>query len=122
MKLDFRSRTTYTLTQVTEAITLDSEDFRNAVPPYKGETEEDFWDYINDNLSDWEAEEYIGDNEDNFSEDLKDKLWQAFYEYPTQEMFDSRMKSDTITMEAGKIDEEYTKYNGFNAKYNNDFS
>ena len=62
------------------------------------------------------------DNEDNFSEDLKDKLWQAFYEYPTQEMFDSRMKSDTITMEAGKIDEEYTKYNGFNAKYNNDFS
>tara|TARA_R110002049_G_scaffold256181_1_gene431673 strand:- start:444 stop:809 length:366 start_codon:yes stop_codon:yes gene_type:complete len=119
MKLDFRSRTTYTLTQVTEAITLDSEDFRNAVPPYKGETEEDFWDYINDNLSDWEAEEYIDDNEGILSEELLDTLYKSFVDYPTDIMFDSRNKSDEITMDAGELDEEYTKWNGFNVKYSN---
>ena len=63
MKLDFRSRTTYTLTQVTEPITLDSEDFRNANPPYEGETEEDFWKYISEHLSDWDAEEYLDNND-----------------------------------------------------------
>ena len=93
MKLDFRSRTTYTLTQ-----------------------------YISEHLSDWDAEEYLDNNEDNFSEDLKDDLWNTFIEYPTEEMYDSRTKSDEIIMEAGKIDKEYTKYAGFNAKYNNDWN
>jgi len=122
MKLDFRSRTTYTLTQVTKPITLDSEDFRNAIPRYKGETEEDFWEYISDNLSDWEAEDFISDNEGLLSKELLDKLYDCFMEYPTEEMFDSRTKSDEIIMEAGKIDKEYTKYAGFNAEYNNDLN
>ena len=122
MKLDFRSRTTFTLTQVTEPITLDSEDFRNANPPYEGETEEDFWKYISEHLSDWDAEQYIEDNEGILSEDLLDTLYGCFVEYPTQEMFDSRTKSDEIIMEAGKIDKEYTRYAGFNAKYNNDWN
>ena len=52
MKLDFRNRTSYSITKVSEPITLDSEDFRNANPPFKGESEEDFWEYIKDNLSD----------------------------------------------------------------------
>ena len=44
MKLDFRNRVTYTVTKVSEPITLDSEDFRNAVPAYEGSSEEDFWE------------------------------------------------------------------------------
>ena len=122
MKLDFRSRATYTLTKVTEPITLDSEDFRNANPPFKGETEEDFWEYIKDNLSDWDAEAYLDNNEENFSEDLKDDLWNAFIEYPSEEMFDSRTKSDEVIMEGGTIDKEYRRYAGFNPKYNNDYN
>ena len=54
MKLSFRTRTSYSITQVGEPCTLNSKDFVKAVPPYKGETEEDFWNYINDNLSDWD--------------------------------------------------------------------
>ena len=119
MKLDFRTRTTYSITQVSEPITLNAEDFRNAKPAFKGESEEEFWDYINDNLSDWEAEEYIGDNEDILSEELLDTLDRAFVDYPTDIMFDSRNKSDEITMDAGELDEEYTKWNGFNVKYSN---
>ena len=122
MKLDFRSRATYTLTKVTEPITLDSKDFLNANPPFKGETEEDFWEYIKDNLSDWDAEAYLDNNEENFSEDLKDDLWNAFIEYPSEEMFDSRTKSDEVIMEGGTIDKEYRRYAGFNAKYNNDYN
>jgi hypothetical protein len=120
MKLDFRTRTSYTITQVGKPCTLNSEDFKNAVPPYEGDTEEDFWNYINDNLSDWEAEEYIGDNEDILSEELLDTLETTFVDYPTDVMFDSRNKSDEITMDAGELDKEYTKWNGFNIKYSND--
>ncbi len=119
MKLSFRTRTSYSITQVGEPCTLNSEDFVNAVPPYKGESEEEFQDYINDNLSDWEAEEYIEDNEGILSEELLDILYKSFVAYPTDVMFDSREKSDEITMDAGELDEEYTKWNGFNVKHSN---
>jgi len=120
MKLSFRNRTSYSITQVGEPCTLKSEDFVKAVPPYKGETEEDFWNYINDNLSDWEAEEYIEDNEGILSDELLNTLYNSFVDYPTDIMFDSRNKSDEITMDGGELDEEYTKWNGFNVKYSND--
>ena len=119
MKLDFRNRTTYSITAVGEPCTLDSEDFRNAKPAYKGETEEDFWNYINDNLSDWEAEQYIENNEGILSEDLLDTLYGTFVEYPQDIMYDSRNKSEEINMDAGTIDEEYRKWGGFNVKYSN---
>ena len=122
MKLDFRTRTTYTITQVSEnPISLDSEQFRNAEPPFGGKTVEDFWEYIVDNLSDWEAEEYIEANEGILSDELLDSLYETFVEYPTKEMFDSRTKSDEIIIEGGVIDEEYTKYAGFNAEFNTDY-
>ena len=122
MKLDFRTRTTYTITQVSEnPISLDSEQFRNAKPPFEGKTVEDFWEYIVDNLSDWEAEEYIEANEGILSDELLDGLYQTFVDYPTKEMFDSRTKSDEIIIEGGVIDEEYTKYAGFNAEFNTDY-
>ena len=90
MKLSFRTRASYSITQVGEPCTLNSEDFVKAVPPYKGETEEDFWNYINDNLSDWEAEEYIEDNEGILSDELLNTLYNSFVDYPTDIMFDSR--------------------------------
>ena len=122
MKLDFRTRTTYTITQVSETpISLDSEQFREAVPPFEGTTLEEFWDYIVDNLSNWEAEEYIESNEGILSEELLDSLYETFVEYPTKEMFDSRTKSDEIIIEGGIIDESYTKYAGFNAEFNTDY-
>ena len=120
MKLSFRTRTSYSITQVGEPCTLNSKDFVKAVPPYKGETEEDFWNYINDNLSDWEAEEYIDDNEGILSEELLDTLYKSFVDYPTDVMFDSRNKSDAVMMDGGELDKEYTKWNGFNVKYSND--
>ena len=122
MKLDFRTRTTYTITQVSETpISLDSEQFREAVPPFEGTTLEEFWDYIVDNLSNWEAEEYIESNEGILSDELLDSLYRTFVEYPTKEMFDSRTKSDEIIIEGGIIDESYTKYAGFNAEFNTDY-
>ena len=120
MKLDFRNRVSYTITKVTKPATFDSDDFRNAVPPYKGETKEDFWEYMNDNLCDWEAQQYIEDNADILSEELLDLLYEVFEAYPSEVMFDSRTKSEEMVMEAGKIDELYTKYAGFNVEYSND--
>lgn len=121
MELDFRTRTTYTITQTGPPVTLDSELFRNAVPPFEGNTIDDFWDYITDNLSHFEAEDFIEDNRDTLSDDLLDELWDTFVEYPSDLMFDSRTKSDDVIIEGGLIDKEYTKYNGFNAEYNTDY-
>jgi len=37
-----------------------SEVFRKTTPAFEGETEEDFYWFIQENLSSWEAEEFIG--------------------------------------------------------------
>jgi hypothetical protein len=110
MKLDFRTRTSFTITNVSKPITLDSEDFRKVEPPYEGETEAEFYEYISDILSNWEAEDFLSENKGNFSDELEDKIIDTFIEYPTEEMFDSRYKSDEIFIDGGKIDKEYTKY------------
>lgn len=117
MKLDFRARTTYTITKVTEPTTLDSEDFRNVEPPFTGETEEEFYNYISETLSDWEVEDFLDNNKDKFSEEQSDNIWETFGEYPSEEMFDSRNKSDEIVIDGGKIDKSYTRYAGFNPIY-----
>lgn len=117
MKLDFRARTTYTIAKVTEPTTLDSEDFRNVEPPFTGETEEEFYNYISETLSDWEVEDFLDNNKDKFSEEQADNIWETFGEYPSEEMFDSRNKSDEIVIDGGKIDENYTRYAGFNPIY-----
>ena len=117
MKLDFRARTSFTITNVSKPMTLDSEDFRNVEPPFKGETEAEFYEYISEVLSNWEAEDFLSENKGNFSDELEDKIIDTFIEYPTEEMFDSRYKSDEVLIDGGKIDEEYTKYGGFNPQY-----
>ena len=117
MKLDFRTRTSFTITNVSEPMTLDSEDFRKVEPPFTGETEEDFYEYISDVLSNWEAEDFLLENKGKFSEELEDKIIDTFVEYPSNEMFDSRYKSDEIYIDGGKIDKEYTKYGGFNPQH-----
>ncbi len=122
MKLDFRTRTSYTVTQVSQhPITLDSEEFKFAIPSFEGDTEEEFWDYITDNLSNWEAEEYIEANEGILPDELLDNLYTTFVDYPTKEMFDSRYKSDEVFIDGGEIDDAYTKYAGFNPRYNTDY-
>jgi hypothetical protein len=121
MKLDFRARVSFTLTNVTKPMTLDSEDFRNVEPPFEGETEEEFFTYISENLQSWEGEEFMEANVDKFSEQMLDEMYNTFVEYPTIEMFDSRYKSDEVFLDGGTIDEEYTKYAGFNPKYNNGY-
>lgn len=117
MKLDFRARTTYTITKVTEPTTLDSEDFRNVEPPFTGETEEEFYNYISETLSDWEVEDFLDNNKDKFSEEQADNIWETFGEYPSEEMFDSRNKSEDIVVDGGEIDENYRRYAGFNPIY-----
>tara|TARA_R110000803_G_scaffold8577_9_gene27434 strand:+ start:311 stop:676 length:366 start_codon:yes stop_codon:yes gene_type:complete len=121
MKLDFRTRITYTITQSSEPASLDSESFRNAKPPYTGDTEEQFWDYITDNLNRWEADDFIIDNEGLLSDSVLDMLHQTFVDSPTNVMFDSRYKSEDIIIDGGEIDETYTKYNGFNSKMNTEY-
>lgn len=119
MKLDFRTRTTFWQTFVSNPITLDSELFRKTTPAFEGESEEDFYWFIEENLQSWEAEEFIENNEEVLG-DIADELYDTFVEYPGELMFDSREKSEEIVVEGGKINPEWRKYNGFEATYNDE--
>jgi len=117
MELDFRARTSFTITNVTKPITLNSDDFRKVEPPFEGETEAEFYEYISEVLNSWEGEDFIETNKEHFSEEMQEAMYWTFLEYPTIEMFDSRTKSDEVVIDGGKIDEEYTRYGGFNPQY-----
>lgn len=117
MKLDFRARTSFTITNVTEPMTLDSEKFRNVEPPFTGDTEEQFYEYISEVLSNWEADDFLDNNKDKFTEKEQQDMWNTFAEYPSEEMFDSRNKSEDIVIDGGKIDDNYRRYAGFNPIY-----
>jgi hypothetical protein len=119
MNLDFRTRTSFWQTYVSKPITLDSEVFRNTTPAFEGETEKEFYRFIQENLSNWEAEEFIENNGELLG-DLANELYETFVEYPVELMFDSREKSEDIVVEGGKINPEWRKYNGFEAKYNDE--
>jgi len=119
MKLDFRTRTTFWQTFVSKPITLDCELFRKTTPAFEGETEEEFYWFIQENLQSWEAEEFI-DNNSEVLGDIADELYDTFVEYPGELMFDSREKSEDIVIEGGKINPEWVKYNGFESTYNDD--
>jgi hypothetical protein len=117
MKLDFRARTSFTLTNVSKPMTLDSILFEKAEPPFQGSTEAEFYEYISETLTNWDAEEFIETNNDILSEEIIDAIYDTFVEYPSIEMFDSRYKSDEVVIDGGKIDKEYTRYGGFNPQY-----
>jgi hypothetical protein len=117
MKLDFRTRTSFTITNVSNPITLNSDDFRKVEPPFEGETEAEFYEYISEVLNSWEGEDFIETNKEHFSEEVQEAMYCTFVEYPSIEMFDSRYKSDEVVVDGGKIDKEYTKYGGFNPQY-----
>ena len=117
MKLDFRARTSFTITNVTKPMTLNSDDFRKVEPPFEGETEAEFYEYISETLSNWEAEDFIATNKEHFSGEMIDAMYWTFVEYPTIEMFDSRYKSDEVVVDGGKIDDNYRRYAGFNPIY-----
>ena len=113
-----RTRTSYTVTEVTKAVTLDPEEFRKCEPPFTGDTPQEFFDYIVDCMQ-YGAYDFVETNSD-LSEETANKLY-GFYDEPEWEvMFDSRNKSEEIVFELGEIDPEYRKYNGFNAQINND--
>ena len=96
---------------------LNSDDFKNVEPPFTGDTEEQFYEYISDVLNSWDGEEFLENNKEHFSEEMSNKLYDTFIEYPTEEMFDSRNKSEDIVIDGGKIDDNYRRYAGFNPIY-----
>lgn len=68
MKAHFRKTEYYTSHNATEPVELDSEKF----PDFKGETPEEFLEYINENLSEW----INGDDELPFDEETVNALYE----------------------------------------------
>lgn len=120
-EVSIRTRTTYTVTEVTNPITLDIELFKKCKPAFEGETEKEFHQYICDNLGDYNGEDFINDNEEILGDEVADLLWYTFVEPEMSVMFDSRNNSEEIVIELGDIDESYRKYGGFNSRIDNEY-
>ena len=70
MKAHFRKTEYYTSYNATTPVELDSEKF----PDFKGATEEEFLEYIFDNLDEW-----VDGDDSPFDEETQDKLYDLQY-------------------------------------------
>jgi hypothetical protein len=98
MKRHFRKTEYYTSHNANEPVELDSEKF----PDFKGETEEDFLQYIFDNLDEWTN----GDDDSIFDEETMNQLFElnsgSMVEYwgSYQNYFEGDLQVGEITPES----------------------
>ena len=103
---------TYTISEASEVVELNPEDFRNISYPFEGETEEDFLNYL-DTIT-YEADIY--DIYDELDEGVADALARLLEPEEYKVFFDSETKGENAWLESGEVDEEYRKNGGFNTK------
>jgi hypothetical protein len=103
---------TYTISEASEVVELNPEDFRNISYPFEGETEQDFLTYLGDIT--YEADIY--DIYDELDESVADALSRLLEPEEYKVYFDSENKGENAWLESGEVDEEYRKYGGFNAR------
>jgi hypothetical protein len=103
---------TYTISEASEVVELNPEDFRNISYPFEGETEEDFLNYL-DTIT-YEADIY--DIYDELDEGVANALAGLLEPEEYKVFFDSETKGENAWLESGEIDEQYRKSGGFNVK------
>ena len=103
---------TYTISEASEVVELNPEDFRNISYPFEGETEEDFLNYL-DTIT-YEADIY--DIYDELDEGVADSLAGLLEPEEYKVFFDSENKGENAWLESGEVDEAYRKNGGFNIK------
>lgn len=103
---------TYTISEASEVVELNPEDFRNISYPFEGETEEDFLNYL-DTIT-YEADIY--DIYDELDEGVADALAGLLEPGEYKVFFDSETKGENAWLESGEVDETYRKNGGFNTK------
>lgn len=110
MKIEIRKMESYNIVESTEPMSFNIDDFRSCVPPFIGETEEEFFEYFNE--IDY-IDDFIEENKEVLSEEVCDKLYSLEYEYEMNIIHDSRNKFADTWLEYGKTNKEFTKNGEF---------
>tara|TARA_B100000401_G_C52148983_1_gene413126 strand:- start:71 stop:448 length:378 start_codon:yes stop_codon:yes gene_type:complete len=120
-KLHIRKVERYTIWEATEPIAIDVEKLRKCDPPYEGNTEEELFEYLLENIwEDWDAE--FTENKHNIEVYGEDALYDLMLEegcYETSVYSDSREKGQESWFELGVPNDEYRKTGGFESRVNN---
>jgi len=104
MKLLFRKTEYYTVYAAGPSVELDSNDF----PEFNGETEEEFLDYIKENLYEFSESDEV----DGVSEDSLNKLWELNNGKMT-EYANSKSEFFQGDLQIGEVNPDYIKTGGF---------
>jgi hypothetical protein len=103
-------------------VELNPDDFRNLSIPFEGETDEEFLDYLESNL--WEFEDLYDEIDKELYEKLMDIHQPGSYgEEGYKEYYNSSYKSEESWIESGETNDEFTKNGGFEthlSTYNHD--
>ena len=123
-KLYVRKCERYTIWEATEEpIEVDVYKLRKCEPPYEGSTTQELWEYLEENIYDWDKQdEFIETNKEVYGEDeLQNLLLEDGY-HDKKVYSDSREKGCEDWIELGHLNEEYRKTGGFESlKDNNDW-
>jgi len=113
-KLFVRRCEKFTQWTATQPIEVDVEKLRKCDPPYEGNTEQELFDYLNENIwEEWDGEFVNNDhNKEVYGEGLEYLALEDGY-FDMEVYADSREKFGDSWMELGVPNEEYRKTGGF---------
>lgn len=110
MEIELRKLEAYTVVETTKPVKVDIEIFRSCVPPFIGDTPEDFFEYFT-NMDDLES--FLDDNEDILGKEVCDNLYAMEYMEELNVISDSRNKFGDIWTEYGNTNIEFRKNGDF---------
>ena len=113
-KIYVRKIETWTISSASEPIEVNVEALRKCEPPYKGDSEQELVNYLQNEV--WNEYDFF-DNEHNKTVYGSDELYDLGMEdaYVENEFFDSRNKGSDESIQVGVPNEEWTKTGGFQA-------
>lgn len=111
--MEIRKVESVTFHYASEVANLDPEKFRNISQPYKGNSDQEFLDYIA--KLGWELEELL----DEFDEETKEECYKII-EQPEKEIWCSVTKGEVVWYESGKVVEGKTRNGGFETELTTD--
>ena len=113
-KIYVRKIETWTISSASNPIEVNVEALRKCEPPYKGDSEQELVNYLQNEV--WNEYDFF-DNEHNKTVYGSDELYDLGMEdaYVENEFFDSRNKGSDESIQVGVPNEEWTKTGGFQA-------
>lgn len=116
-KIYIRQVERYTVWQATEPIEIDVEKLRKCEPPYQGNSNEELWQYLNENVYS-DPMTWSETNQDVYGENESLDLCMHDMEY-LEPYTDTRQDWEDSWQEMGVPDPKYIRIGSFNPMFSN---